>query len=425
MKEIITLSVCHSVGDTDIVVASVLELQKVLFKEIANKIYILITSKAATNRIAEKNLPKNINILNLIDILSGSVFDENGALSAVQLSLVGQFLNSLGKIIGILIGTPSQNNAAAPFQIAQCLSENNQDNQIRLIYNDYLFKEPKHIYWKKLEDKEWPKKFLWLLPVSKAAEAVNKINAELKKEVIGHLALYAAIYQPPEMKGKIIEMRKALMGQDSTHLVFVSGGKSMHEDLELLTSITEVLRKNAQKYNQIDIRIGIHPSLDNLNAYLRTMMTHLLILPVKNSIQFIITKSLLDRIDLNNFTIIDPKDSKQVIAVSDKEAEKFLGKYDCRDSVLAADGVASFSPATLVSQAAARNLPAACCSGDPFVSGIIVGNMAAFFKNVVEFKPADPTACADNREKYSLNPAKIIAEKILSHLTIIPPKLVV
>jgi len=387
------LLICHSVGDANIIIQTARKLSE---KEAAN-IHLLVIGQAAKNRVEAEKFSKNIKVTYLNEILQKPFSDfDNRPLNEEEFSQVVDCLDSW-KIDSALIGTPSLNDAGAPFQIAAYLAERLQHG---LFYNDYLFYEEKHLYWKKIAEKGWTEKYRWLLPLPQAQKKFKEKNLDLKTEVVGHLAL-AAIRENKEDSNKL---RSGLQDNSQNRLVFISGGKSVKEDLQLLSAITEALKE--KRFSNIDVRIGLHPGLvsKDLNDYLTKMVQHLLQNPVKNSIQFIIDPSKRESI-LNQLT--NPE-----ISLDLNQTERFFRPVQIRgdQAAAAADGVACFVPATLVTQAAAQGKFAACYKGEPYLTaGITIGaNMTGFFNQVSETKKSSKAGIPE----LALNPAQLMASML-------------
>ena len=399
------LLVCHSAGDSALITQTA---HKLAAESKATTINLLIVGKAAQSKIDSEKFSPKINVISLESILSTpfAAF-ENTALNTEELLLLQAYLKKIA-VTHALIGTPSLNNAAVPYQIAELLS---QEIQAGFIYDDYLFTEAKHVKRGKIQEKGWPECYQWLLPLSAAAAEVKELNPKLKTEVVGHLAFVAAV-KASESKMEFTPYHKTLHNEGKNKLIFISGGKSVIEDLQLLTSVTTILQQ--EEFNEIDVRIGLHPGLDDVNTYLSKMLLHLIRNPVKNSIQFIIDLSMQKRIQLEQIkkTVIADLNEQEKGSIT-KELGTFLHLVDIRGDQAAAvaDGVMCFVPATLVSQAVVQGKPAACYQGKPYLPAdkLLVGpaNFGRFFKLVSETKTATPLSS----EEFKLHPVEAIVAK--------------
>ncbi len=400
------LLVCHSAGDSALITQTA---HKLAAESKATTINLLVVGKAAKSKIDSEKFSPKINVISLESILNTPFATfENTTLNTEELLLLQEYLKKLA-VTHALIGTPSLNNAAVPYQIAELLS---QEIQAGFIYDDYLFTEAKHVKRGKIQEKGWPECYQWLLPLSAAAAEVKELNPKLKTEVVGHLAFVAAV-KASESKMEFTPLHKTLQNEGKNKLIFISGGKSVIEDLQLLTSITTIFQQN--EFNEIDVRIGLHPGLDDVNTYLSKMLLHLIRNPVKNSIQFIIDSSMQKRIQLEQIkqTVMADLNEPEKEGSITKELSTFLRIVDIRGDQAAAvaDGVMCFVPATLVSQAVVQGKPAACYQGKPYLPAdkLLVGptNFGRFFKLVSEAKTATPLS----GEEFKLHPVEAIVAK--------------
>jgi len=345
------LLACHSTGDTENIIDTVKLVVKAVkeAKETGEKIYVLTVGKNATSIVGNsvKEFP-NVSHLSLSDIIGEEEAKgvENSALSPQQLSKVQECLAKL-EIDTALIGNPSENNAAAPFQIAELISDR---LEFGMIYNEYLFEESEHIFYKTLQQKKpWQKKFAWMLATQQAELSAKRANPEIKTAAVGHRAIDAATQPHAFDQKEISDTRNKLKLSDKQSLLFISATKNAEDDKKLLEQLLSCIQDN-KSYSNIEIRLGIHPGLKadpiKLNNYVLTLaevITKYAGTPVANQVKFIITKELEPLVDLSKIP------STLICATHNVTGDQ---------AALAAQGVACAVPATLINKAALSGKPA-------------------------------------------------------------------
>lgn len=356
------LLVCHSVGDTS-VIEQVVERAKTLSQE---KIYILPVGQVAELRLLRG--VQGAEVLNLSDWLGLSTLEtiENGSLTSAMLETIRGKLCQLN-IERALIGTPSLNDAKAPFQIAELIAD---QLKVALVYNDYLFREEEHTFWNEVRrEAAWNARFNFLMPLPKASALVTATNPSLKVETVGHPSLDDAIRIPEptgaasaaaEDASKTSSVRTALEVADDQSLLFISGSKSVEDDLALLQDLLETLKADPSHANT-QVRIGIHPGAPELQTYVDRLLGELgneTWSSVSANVRLIITDRLSDRLELA------------------AAAPKFLLRKNISGDEAAreADGVAGPMPATLLTKTTVDGRPAYFHQNKtPYIDGALSG----------------------------------------------------
>jgi hypothetical protein len=345
------LFVCHSMGDTNVLV----ETARNMAAKTEENILFLAIGQAAKN-ILEK-LPsddllkksKRVRMENLADIFGEEAMQlvENKALNKAELLKLKKDFLQQHNISKALIGTPSQLDAFAAFQIAEMIVAA-VDRDSTFIFNDYFYKEPAHAYWKVLEEKDekndWRQKVTWLAPLDKTKEKILQANPTVSVHVAGHPAIDAALAHKPPAAEVIGAFRKGLGLDDRQALLFISGTKDLQDDRALLEEILKSLARQEHP-EAIQVRLGLHPGNQELNNYIAGVFALLeseQYAKVAGDVKLIIPDSLVLRMDsdlLHNSHVI------RMNITGDQAA-------------LAAHGVASAVPSTLVNQTAIAGRPA-------------------------------------------------------------------
>lgn len=367
-----TLFVCHSTGDTNVI----LDVARELLSNSHDSITILVVGQAAKRKLESLNegdsLKKSerVNITYLSKIIGEQEMlkSEDDKLSEKQLSLLSEAINKM-KISKALIGTPSKNNAQIPFQIAAFIAEH---LEVGVIFNDYLFKEQKHIYWNTLtQNDKWQHTYTWCVPLLSTQKELEHTNKDVKSAVVGHPSIEACI-NTPEQNNSIDAIRKQLGINDETALLFISGTKDLKADQSLLEEIFQA--RNETENKNIQIRFGLHPGINDLDAYMKELTNHVEqdAAELGQYFKFIITDKLLPRVNLK-----DINDS--LICKADVNGD---------NGAAAADGVACSVPATLATKSAITGKPAYYSNADKKsylpADRMFVGksNISHFFKSL-------------------------------------------
>lgn len=337
-------------GDTNVL----LETARKMVANATEEILFLSVGQAA--KAALEKLPaedvlrksKAVRIVSLADILGDDVMKllENKALDASQLLKVKKDFLERNKISKTLIGTPSQLNALAPFQIAEVVSALLNQQQ-GFIFNDYFYKEPAHAYWKELERKvsanDWRQHFTWLVPLPATKEKIIAVNQSVTVDVVGHPAIDAAMDQKPLPVETINAYRKSLAIDDKQSFIFISGTKDLNDDKALLEELLKALVK--QDKQDVQIRLGLHPGNQDLNQYITGLLAVIQSAQyskVSAQVKFIVPDTLVARIQPELL----------------KSSYLLRANVNGDQSAAAAHGVASAVPATLVNQTAMSGRPA-------------------------------------------------------------------
>lgn len=389
------LFVCHSAGDTEIIMDTA---QKVVSKT-KDAIYILTVGKTAATKVSTDPLlkSKQVHWIKLSDILSPEevIGLENTPLSSSQVDAIQTYLAPFN-IERALFGTPSQLNAAAPFQIAKRLSATLESG---IIYNDYLFYEEKHSFWEVVKQKKlWQTKYKWFVPTPAAKTLIDsKLNngeksptgsyprcIETKTLAVGHRAIDATTHSEPLDEKKINEWRSQLNITPKQTLIFVSGTKNTEDDKTLLRSLLTSINSGygVSGHEKIEVRLGLHPGHTDLITYIQGMTSvidEFKETRAANQVQFIVPSSLKDKVSSLSL-------ESSLFCFSDLSGD---------DSTLASDGVACSMPATLTNKAALLGKPALYYQDKtPFLPGErLFGGpkyIDLFFKRALDKKPRFP-----------------------------------
>lgn len=386
------LLVCHSVGDTN----ALLPVAEIIKQE--QKPYILAVGATAEAKLRD-GVP-GAEVLFLSDWIGkeNAALVEDSPLTEKMLAQVKKHLKAL-EVTRALIGTPSKNDAAAPFQIAEILSAQLKSG---IVFNDYLFEEKEHTFWKTLKKQdEWQRQYTFFMPLPYAVADAKDANSSVFVDAVGHSSIDAALNAGKVPLDLLAENRNALK-VDGDAILFISGTKDAEADRELLKALLETLSKDSQ-LNNIQIRFGLHPGAGNLQAYIEqisTLFEEAEFSDFRSCFKFIITEKVAAKID-----------SSQL------DADLLLSADISGDeAAMAADGVACSVPATLLNKKLISGGPAYSHQDKRmYIEGALTGpgNLSLFCLNVSNKKTRDPMTREDLGLKESSDDAATVMAKTL------------
>lgn len=257
------LAICHSVGDSAIII----EIAKKLAEE-SIKTTILFVGSAARKRIeCEKKLPVDfIDVLDLDESLPDVKPIAHSYLKLEETEM-RELINKLDvkKFDAVLVGTPSYVKKNEQCDIPEQLLIEISKVIYSVVVSDYTFYDPEH----HLATRKWfnrAKKFL--VPFEKAIAAFGlkseKKTNELQTIVVGHPSIDAVkvLYQnwfsqsqsdeSCEQKRNGIREKSNVQFKDK--FLFVAGGKAGDE------AMIRALANICEQFLEIQIRIGMHPA---------------------------------------------------------------------------------------------------------------------------------------------------------------------
>lgn len=256
------LAVCHSVGDTQVILESAKEMAK-------NAIHtsILVVGSAAKTKVEAylKTLntseEQSIFMLDIDEKLPEikpiskniSILDEN---SIEQLSEKIK----LSEYAGLLIGTPSYAMVDKQCDIPEQLLTQWGKTLPSAVVSDYAFYDPQH----HIVTHSWFKNATkFLVPFAKAKEAFGQTE-NTNTIVVGHPTVDAAkklyrqwvLERKEELDSRIETVKSNLKLQPDQKFIFVAGGKAGDE------AMIQALAQTCKSYPKIQIFLGMHPAAE-------------------------------------------------------------------------------------------------------------------------------------------------------------------
>jgi len=313
-----------SVGDTDLAKATI---SKLIEQHSPESILVIPLTTTAVDRIKDlKGAPISVISIEVIAKQAGLLTNEQ--ISEQEAEAVKVFLQE-NHIEHVYIGVPSNNNVI-PYQIATRLTI-----PFTVAY-EYMFKPEKHSLW---------------------------------KHVVGHLSLDRV----QEVFSDVVKTRNILSVDAEQELVIVSGTTQPTEvDKQFLNALLGEL--STGKYPSIQLRMGVHPGVKNLDDYLQTLLKTCEMYPsTKDQFKIIINSQIAGKL-------------KQPLVDS-----PFIIRADVSgpDAAQAADKITQAVPGALLNEAALKGKPSYFHdkSLKPYLPrSWFSGNISAFFTE----KPQSP-----------------------------------
>ena len=337
MSEEQVLLVCHSQGDTE----TLLDTARALKEQ--SKPYQFL----AVGHVAKRKLKEEEAYIEIDDSFKDSQELSEQQRSELIDSLNAKLKNGDGELIfgRAIVGTPSQ-QTDVPMQIADwCMEELGNNKNKVAISNEYLFFDEKHVFWDQIRDKRHTRdNYHVLVPTNDARGQVQSFNDKAEVSVVGHMAFDRQQSVDPNT---INQRREDLNIKDGNHFVFFAGGKNSEEDKETLTSLLEALRDKSEIKKQTQIRIGMHPAVENKTNYLEKLSS---LIQKGDPVQFIITSKFKKKLEEE----LGSKQNVDALLNDLPYVEADIGGPQGNE---AADAVVSANPATDASTAAIAGKP--------------------------------------------------------------------
>jgi hypothetical protein len=248
-------------------------------------------------------------------------------LSHEELETITQFIEE-NKIERAYIGVPSS-NSDVPYQIAHSLKI-----PFTVAY-EYMFKS-KHRFFDYVDSMASQKNCDFAVPLRPAKDDILAINPAANVYEIGHLTLDQL---PPASDTRYI--RESLLAGIDDDLVFISGTTQPTEiDNEFLNAI--LMELSTGKYPTLQLRMGIHPGIQNADIYIQTLLQTCQKYPETSSQFKIIMTSKFEK------KLSEPLPPTPFILHADVSGP---------DAAQAADKIAQSVPGALLNSAALRGGP--------------------------------------------------------------------
>jgi hypothetical protein len=245
-----------SIGDTDLAKATI---SKLADQESVELISIISLTTAADKRTEDLIGNKRISRISLNEITQRADALSNDKVSGEDLAKI-LFYISENRIQRAYLGVPSTNNVV-PFQIGESLKI-----PCTIAY-EYMFKPAKHAFWSYVDGLTSKGNCDFAVTLPQAKLDILEISANAKVHEIGHLSLD----RQQENKLDPMPTRKSLSVNIQDELVFISGStQPIKIDNQFLDAILNEI--STENYPSIQLRMGIHPGVKDLDAYLQTLL---------------------------------------------------------------------------------------------------------------------------------------------------------
>lgn len=313
-----------SVGDTDLAKATISK----LIEQSSHSILMIPLTATAVDRTKDLN-HKLITVVSIEDITKQAGLLAKDQISVQEVETVKLFLEE-HHIEHAYFGVPSNNNEM-PYQIANRLSI-----PFTVAY-EYMFKPEKHSLWNYVGQLSSKENGHFAVPLDSAVTDIKELDSHADVHVVGHLSL-------DRVQGGLSDVaktRKTLSVDAEQELVFVSGTtQPTGVDNQFLHALLTEL--STGKYPTIQLRMGIHPGVKELDAYLQTLLTTCDKFPeTKDQFKFILSKQIASKL-------------KQPLADS-----PFIihAEVSGPDAAQAADKISQAVPGALLNEAALKGKP--------------------------------------------------------------------
>lgn len=241
-----------SVGDTDLALKTIAALKKM---DIDNFVVISLTETAQQRVDVFQDCP--VSKLSIKELLATEQCPET--LSQQDLDGIKAYLTR-NKIDSVYIGVPSSQQAA-PFQLAQSL-----DLPVFIAY-EYMFKQEQHALWEHLPRLARKSNVRWSIPLPTAREDFTAVDED-HLHVTGHLSIDNAFNAGAATVNK--ERTRVLLqigAEDS--LTFIS---STTQPFAVDASFVKALLAEVKNHPHIQLRLGLHPGITDLDGYLNEIL---------------------------------------------------------------------------------------------------------------------------------------------------------
>jgi len=346
-----------SVGDTDLAKATI---SKLIEQHSPESILVIPLTTTAVDRIKDlKGAPISVISIEVIAKQAGLLTNEQ--ISEQEAEAVKVFLQE-NHIEHVYIGVPSNNNVI-PYQIATRLTI-----PFTVAY-EYMFKPEKHSLWKHVGELASKENGHFAVPLDSAIRDIKELNGDANVHVVGHLSLDRV----QEVSSDVVKTRNILSVDAEQELVIVSGTTQPTEvDKQFLNALLGEL--STGKYPSIQLRMGVHPGVKDLDDYLQTLLKTCEMYPsTKDQFKIIINSQIAGKL-------------KQPLVDS-----PFIIRADVSgpDAAQAADKITQAVPGALLNEAALKGKPSYFHdkSLKPYLPrSWFSGNISAFFTE----KPQSP-----------------------------------
>ncbi|MBA2711301.1 MAG: hypothetical protein H0U57_12000 [Tatlockia sp.] len=280
-----------SLGDSDLALKNIQSLNL----NGQHETVIISLTKAAQQRVESVQSSSLITKITLPDILqlNSDLFPE-GTLNAQQLDTIGQYVQGQ-KITYAYFGVPSVNNEI-PFQLAESL-----DIPLLMAY-EFMFKPDSHCLWKHIPTLSKKSNVNWALPLASAKEDFPVTDERVF--ITGHLSIDNAYSANLASTKNTQEVKETLKVSLDKSLTFIS---STTQPVEVDASFLDCLLTELKQHPNMQVRLGLHPGIQNFDAYLQEILSIYRKHPeIAAQFKIILPDNLIGRIEAPELTIDEP-----------------------------------------------------------------------------------------------------------------------
>ena len=250
-----------ALGDTDLIKATLTYLQTA-DHEATSQIILVPFTPAAVERTLEYENHASILRLPLSRLLDTQDILTATTMTPAQLDRLANFVEDQ-RLAQACIGVPSNNNEI-PFQIALHLAL----PQPTIIVNEYMFQPVDHCFWRYVP-RLAARQYLFAVPLAAARQAILTVCANANVQLTGHLSIDHAL-AVATLDVKTVKQALAIDAEKEDY-VFVSGTtQPFAVESQFLESLLSELAHT--DYAQLQVRLGLHPGIDNADAYLHMLL---------------------------------------------------------------------------------------------------------------------------------------------------------
>ncbi|STX38676.1 Uncharacterised protein [Legionella feeleii] len=350
--------VVSSVGDTNLALRTIDALSPA-----GQEITLISLTKAAQQQVSSIKTPLSVKTIALPELLQLDNFVE-GLLTQEQLKMVVSHLEKQ-KVDYAYIGVPSVDNEI-PFQLAESVSM-----PVLMAY-EFMFKPDNHCLWKHVPTLSTRSNVKWAVPLSIAKDDFQVPSNQLF--VTGHLSIDNAYATSNTSNNKTPqEIRETLDVSKEQSLAFIS---STTQPVATDADFFDCLLKELKNHPTMQVRLGLHPGIQDLDAYLQKILAIYKKHPeIAAQFKIILPDNIASRIKVPNLTIGNPEYQAAFLRVNVTGSE----------AASAAGRIAQAVPGALLNQAVLEGKPTYSHLGKPYLPQKYFSNsIASFFTAEVQ-----------------------------------------
>lgn len=321
------LFIVSSVGDTDLAKETI---KRLLASGYSDPIFILPLTGTASKRVSDLHENPILKILALEGILRSSEIPPR--LDVEQFTLINNFIRD-NHIDMAYVGVPSPSKEDLPFQIATALKIP------FVIASEFMFKAEDHCFWSYVRGLANNEYCSFAVPLPGAEADIKEIAPEAKVQLMGHLSIDKGMAAAPIIN--VAEIRKELAVPEDERFIFVSGTTQEHA---VDNAFLDALLAELKKHPKLQIRLGIHPGVSDLQKYVDLLLETCRRYPEASA----------------QFKIILPETIRAKLADAAAYREDpfvVLAEINGATASNAADSVAQAVPGALLNEAAIKGKP--------------------------------------------------------------------